>query len=111
MDVFALRQQLVADYSEYTRSFLRFNDDRIKERVDEELEAGLLWPEPLVQLNPSYEPGGLIDDLLMPTYHSGVLQRSSRKNYVMHPITSRRQTTTGDSADWPDAGDHAGPRP
>jgi len=30
--------------------------------------------------------GGLIDDLLRPTYHSGVLQRSSRKNYVMHPI-------------------------
>jgi hypothetical protein len=29
--------------------------------------------------------GGLIDDLLMPTYYSGVLQRSSPKNYVMHP--------------------------
>jgi hypothetical protein len=30
--------------------------------------------------------GGLIDDLLMPTYYSGVLQRSSPKNYVMHPM-------------------------
>ena len=29
--------------------------------------------------------GELIDDLLRPTYDSGVLQRSSRKNYVMHP--------------------------
>jgi hypothetical protein len=29
--------------------------------------------------------GGLINDLLMPTYYSGVLQRSSPKNYVMHP--------------------------
>ena len=29
---------------------------------------------------------GLIDDLLMPTYYSGVLQRSSPKNYVMHPV-------------------------
>jgi hypothetical protein len=32
--------------------------------------------------------GGLIDDLLMPTYYSGVLQRSSPKNYVMHPRKS-----------------------
>jgi hypothetical protein len=30
--------------------------------------------------------GGLINDLLMPTYYSGVLQRSSPKNYVMHPV-------------------------
>jgi hypothetical protein len=30
--------------------------------------------------------GELIDDLLRPTYYSGVLQRSSRKNYVMHPF-------------------------
>jgi hypothetical protein len=31
--------------------------------------------------------GGLIDDLLMPTYYSGVLQRSSPKNYVMPPAS------------------------
>src|SRR5207249_798864 len=32
--------------------------------VEDELRAGLLWPEALVQLNPSYEPGGLIDELV-----------------------------------------------
>jgi ATP-dependent helicase YprA (DUF1998 family) len=64
MDVFQLRQRLVEDYEDYTRSFLRFRDDRIAQRVNEELDAGLLWPEPLIQLNPSFEPGGLIDELV-----------------------------------------------
>lgn len=64
MDVFKLRQQLVSDYDDYTRSFLQFADERIDAKITEELDAGLLWPEPLIQLNPSYEAGGLIDDLV-----------------------------------------------
>ena len=42
--------------------------------VDAELEAGLLWPEPLVQLNPSFAPGGTIDDLVA----DGTLTRDLR---------------------------------
>ena len=34
--------------------------------------------------------GGLIDDLLLPPYHSGVLQRPTRKNYVMHPTANQK---------------------
>lgn len=64
MDVFKLRERLVADYGDYTRSFLSFSDERISSKVEAELDAGLLWPDPLIQLNPSYEPGGLIDDLV-----------------------------------------------
>jgi ATP-dependent helicase YprA (DUF1998 family)/very-short-patch-repair endonuclease len=64
VNVFELREQLVADYADYTRSFLQVRDPRIAERVEAELNAGLLWPEPLVQLNPSYESGGLIDELI-----------------------------------------------
>lgn len=72
MDVFELRERLVADYGDYTRSFLQFSDERIAAKVSEELDAGLLWPEPLIQLNPSYEPGGLIDELVENgTLHSG----------------------------------------
>lgn len=64
VDVFALRQRLVDDYAEYTRSFLQIRDPRLAEHVESELEAGLLWPEPLIQLNPAYEAGGLIDELI-----------------------------------------------
>lgn len=38
--VFQLRDRLVADYAEYTKSFIKIADSRIAERVDSELKAG-----------------------------------------------------------------------
>jgi very-short-patch-repair endonuclease len=64
MDVFDLRQRLVDDYARYTRSFIRIADPRIQDFVDGKLAQGSLWPEPLLQLNPTYLPGGTIDDLV-----------------------------------------------
>lgn len=64
MDVFALRDKLVADYSDYTRSFIKIADRRIYDRVDTALSDGALWPEPLLQLNPTFLPGGTVDDLV-----------------------------------------------
>ncbi|HEX4680479.1 MAG TPA: DEAD/DEAH box helicase [Gaiellaceae bacterium] len=64
MDVFDLRERLVKDYADFTRSFVNIGDRRISEHVDRELEDGLLWPEPIVQLNPSFEPGGTVDELV-----------------------------------------------
>lgn len=64
MDVFDLRKRLVDDYARYTRSFIRIADQRIKATVDGALEDGALWPEPLLQLNPTFLPGGTVDDLV-----------------------------------------------
>lgn len=64
MDVFELHRDLIADYSSYTKSFIRISDARIREAVDREIKQGLLWPEPLLQLNPSFEPGAKIDELV-----------------------------------------------
>lgn len=44
MDVFKLRDRLVEDYSAYVRSFITIHDERIRERVDTDLDTGLLWP-------------------------------------------------------------------
>src|SRR3990170_4836313 len=63
MDVFDLRQRLVDDYQSYTRSFIKIRDARISEHVDHALGEGAFWPEPLLQLNPTFLPGGTIDDL------------------------------------------------
>lgn len=63
MDAFALRNRLVSDYSSYVESFITIRDPRIRARVEGELRNGLLWPDPLLQLNPSFEPGPWIDDL------------------------------------------------
>ena len=64
MDVFDLRNRLVDDYANYTRSFIKIADSRIKAYVDQKLQEGVLWPEPLLQLNPTFFPGGTIDDLV-----------------------------------------------
>jgi len=63
MDVFDLRNALIADYASYIRSFIQIRDARIRAYVDQALDQGLLWPDPLIQLNPTFEPGSWIDDL------------------------------------------------
>ncbi|MGH9302323.1 MAG: DEAD/DEAH box helicase, partial [Acidimicrobiales bacterium] len=62
MDVFELRDQLVADYSSYVRSFISIRDERLRDTVEAELEAGLLWPEPRIGLNPAFAPGGRVEE-------------------------------------------------
>ena len=69
MDVFQLRDRLITDYADYVRSFVPIQDVRLREAVDRELAAGLLWPEPRLGLNPAFESGASIDDLVA----SGVL--------------------------------------
>lgn len=64
MDVFGLHKSLISDYSAYTQSFIRIADDRIRAEVDREIREGLLWPEPLLQLNPAYEAGESIEQLV-----------------------------------------------
>src|SRR4051812_26159936 len=64
MDVFALRGRLVDDYSEFTRSFITIADERVRTVVEQVLDEGLLWPEALIQLNPSFAPGATIDELV-----------------------------------------------
>jgi ATP-dependent helicase YprA (DUF1998 family)/very-short-patch-repair endonuclease len=75
VDVFALRDQLIKDYRHYAESFLTIRDDRIRAHVAEELDNGLLWPDPALQLNPAFESGGLVDQLV--------------EEGVLHPECSR----------------------
>jgi hypothetical protein len=46
MDVFELRERLVADYRDYTKSFIKVRDPRICDFVDGVLGKGAVWPEP-----------------------------------------------------------------
>jgi hypothetical protein len=64
VDVFAVRDRLVGDYRRYVDGFLRVRDERIHELVDHELDAGLLWPEPWLSLNPAFAEGGDIQQMV-----------------------------------------------
>ena len=94
MDVFDLHARMVADYRSYVESFVRVGDPRIRDRIEEELNRGLLWPEPLLQLSPAYEEGRAIDDLvaagtLHPTCGS-IFRRKSGADEVGEPMTLYR---------------------
>lgn len=64
MNIFSFRDRIVDEYASYVRSFLRVRDKSIAAFVNEKLSSGELWPPPLIQLNPSFEPGGSIGDLV-----------------------------------------------
>lgn len=63
MDVFKLREDLVRDYQAYVKGVTVIEDARIRDAVHHEFDAGLLWPDPVVQINPSFEPGPTVEEL------------------------------------------------
>jgi ATP-dependent helicase YprA (DUF1998 family) len=83
MNVFDLRSSLIEDYSSYISSFIRIRDQRIKDYVDHSIGQGLLWPDPLIQLNPTFEPGKGIDALC----DEGLLNKECKR------IFRRKQST------------------
>lgn len=64
LDIFNLRDEVITDYRAYIESFLKIRDERVKSFVHKELERGELWPDPLVQLNPSYKKGANVNQLI-----------------------------------------------
>ena len=64
MDVFKFREQLVGEYAKFSRSFTRLRSDDIREFVNREYSSQRYWPEPLIQINPTYRSGGKVDDLV-----------------------------------------------
>ncbi|MBX6332938.1 MAG: DEAD/DEAH box helicase, partial [Gemmatimonadaceae bacterium] len=75
MDVFDLRNQLVTRYEKFARSFTTIRAADIRDQVDAQYRSGRFWPDPLIQLNPRFEPAESVDELVA----AGVL----------HPDTGR----------------------
>ena len=63
MNIFDLHAGVVADYRDFVRSFINVADERARQRIERALNEGALWPEPLLQLSPSYVRGRTVDDL------------------------------------------------
>src|SRR5574340_663504 len=64
MNVFEFREKLVADYSDFTRSFTRIKADDIKAYIDREYATQKYWPAPLVQVNPNFRLGHSVEELV-----------------------------------------------
>lgn len=61
MDIFRVRQDLIADYRLFTTSSI---DPRVSQHVQDELARQSQWLEPWLSLNPMFASGGSIDELV-----------------------------------------------
>ena len=57
MDILNFHKKLIDNYKTYIQSFLNIKDPSILKFVDTEISNKKLWPEPLVQFNPTFEKG------------------------------------------------------
>ena len=76
MTIFDLHAAVLADYRDFVASFIHVADPRLQEFVDRALaEEAHLWPDPLLQVSPSYQRDQSVDDLA--------------RGGVIHPETAR----------------------
>lgn len=64
MDIFEVHRRIMDDYANYIRSFVSISDDVMRKRVEQHLNDGHLWPEPLLTFNPSFAKVGRIEELV-----------------------------------------------
>jgi ATP-dependent helicase YprA (DUF1998 family) len=64
MDVFEVHERLIADYDAFTTSLVEVRDGRIARHVHDERTAHVRWPDPWLSLNPGFEPGGTLTQLV-----------------------------------------------
>lgn len=64
MDAFSVLNEVLGDYENFVKGFLEIKNDQIRDKVEKEIADGLLWPEPWLALNPAFESGGTVSDLV-----------------------------------------------
>ena len=64
LDVFALRDSVVDEYKRFATSFTIVHSPDIREQVENIYAENRYWPEPLIQINPSYKCSTDIDTLV-----------------------------------------------
>ena len=86
MDAFGVLDEVLGDYRSFVTGFLNIQDDRVRAKVDTEIESGLLWPEPWLALNPAFKPGGTVGELV----DRGVLHPAAREIFRVRTEEDRR---------------------
>ena len=64
MNILKFHKSLINNYKTYIQSFVNIKNRNIAEFVEKEISEKKLWPEPLVQFNPTFEKGTLLSDFV-----------------------------------------------
>src|SRR5690625_4872338 len=62
-NVFDFRDQLIDEYSAFSRSFAFISANDIKNKVESEYQKERYWPQPLIQINPNYQRAQSVQEL------------------------------------------------
>jgi superfamily II DNA/RNA helicase len=90
MNAFDFRDQIVANYERFSRSFARIAAKDISDKVNEEYDRGRYWPEPLIQINPNYRPASTVLELSKAgTLHPGCAEVFQAGKEEGNPFTIR----------------------
>jgi len=83
VDAFGVLEQVLVDYRTFVHGFLNIRDEHVRSTVEGEIAGGLLWPEPWLALNPSFESGGTIGALV----DEGLLHPACRDIFLLRSAT------------------------
>lgn len=102
MNVFDLDRALVSDYERFARSFTQIRAADIRSQVEALYASDRFWPEPLISINPRFERGASIDQLVA----AGSLREDTARVFTIdgkplslyrHQAQAVAKATTGQS--------------
>jgi ATP-dependent helicase YprA (DUF1998 family) len=64
LDIFELDRSLIDRYAKFARSFSIIHAPEIRKQIDLAYDQHRFWPPPLITINPRYEEGARIDQLV-----------------------------------------------
>jgi hypothetical protein len=64
MNIFELRDKIIEEYSSFVNGFINIKDSKASNYVLDKINKGLLWPDPLVQINPFFTLGESVKELV-----------------------------------------------
>jgi hypothetical protein len=84
LDIFSLRDSVVSEYKKFATSFTTIHAEDIRQQVEAIYAQERYWPEPLIQINPSYKRSTGIEALVA----GGVLEPRCADIFRMPPTGS-----------------------
>ncbi|MBZ0264214.1 DEAD/DEAH box helicase [bacterium] len=97
MNIFETHAKIIDDYATYIRSFLNIDDQSIRSVVETELNRGKLWPEPLLQFNPSFQITCSVKDLTRSsTVHKNIADAFKGYDLYEHQVKAIKKGINGE---------------
>ena len=96
MDFFKVQKNIVDEYKQYIQSFINIKNNDIRNSVEEAILSGKLWPDPLIQFNPAFEPGPSVETLVKDgSLHTDMNYIFKGFNLYKHQVEAIKLGTSG----------------